>query len=195
MVSGPLVFNSWEALVFWGVFIWAFFPEIRLLARSVRAPSESQDAGTARLIFVVNSVTILTAFTASYLPWFKIPHPHVAFYVGLGLLIKGSLVRRWCWRVLGRYFTAAVTVSAGQPIVDRGPYRWVRHPSYTGGIVMLLGVGIALGNWVSVALLLIEPCFIYSYRVRVEEKALLATLGEPYRAYIARTKRFIPFVT
>ena len=116
-VSGPLVFNSWEALVFWGVFIWAFFPEIRLLARSVRAPREAQDAGTARLIFVVNSVTMLAAFAASFLPWFRLPHPSIAFYVGLVL------------------------------------------------------------------------------RVRVEEKALLATLGEPYRAYMARTKRFIPFVT
>jgi protein-S-isoprenylcysteine O-methyltransferase Ste14 len=70
----------------------------------------------------------------------------------------------------------------------------VRHPAYTAGLVIFLGIGIALASWVSVAVLLLVPVLIYLRRVRVEERALLETIGEPYRAYMARTARFIPFV-
>jgi protein-S-isoprenylcysteine O-methyltransferase Ste14 len=191
----PFVFSSWEALIFWGVFIWAFAPEMRITTRALSATSKAQDAGSAYLISIANGVTIFAAFIISFLPWFRIPHPHIAFYVGTALLLAGSLLRRWCWRMLGKYFTGAVAVVSDQPVVDSGPYRWVRHPSYTGGTAMLIGIGVALGSWVSVALFAVETCCIYRYRVRVEEKALLATLGEPYRAYMKRTKRFIPFVT
>lgn len=211
----PLVFGSWEALIFWGVFVWAFAPEMRIARRAAKAAgaaevasasetagpkpeaerqTPSQDAGTTRLIFVANSITIAAALVASYLPWTVMSYPHVAFYLGTGLLVVGSFLRRWCWRALGTYFTGNVTVAQDQPVIDRGPYRWVRHPSYTAGIVMLVSIGIALGNWASVALLLFETWLIYTYRVRVEEKAMLATLGEPYRTYMARTKRFVPFV-
>jgi len=52
---------------------------------------------------------------------------------------------------------------------------------------MFLGLGLALGNWLSLIIFLLEICYVYSRRVQAEEKALLGTLGEPYRAYMART--------
>lgn len=94
--------------------------------------------------------------------------------------------------VLG--FTAVVIVVPGQQVVERGAYRWVRHPSYSAGALLFAGMTLALGNWVSVAIALTAAVLTYSYRVRVEERALLETLGEPYRAYMRRTKRFIPMV-
>jgi protein-S-isoprenylcysteine O-methyltransferase Ste14 len=95
---------------------------------------------------------------------------------------------------LGKYFTAAVTVSADQPVIDKGPYHWIRHPGYTAGFVVFLGIGLALGNWLSLIIFFLEICYVYSRRVKAEEKAMLDTIGEPYRAYMARTKRFIPFI-
>jgi protein-S-isoprenylcysteine O-methyltransferase Ste14 len=113
---------------------------------------------------------------------------------GTILLLGGSLLRRLCWRTLGAYFTGDVQARSDQPVIDRGPYRWVRHPSYTGGILMFTGVGVALSNWLSIAVLVMTSIGVYSYRVHVEERALLEALGAAYAAYMKRTTRYIPFI-
>ena len=74
-----------------------------------------------------------------------------------------------------------------------GPYRWVRHPSYTGSLLTIAGVLLCLVNVASLFALII-PLAGYAYRIRVEEDALVRSLGEPYRAYMRRTRRLIPFV-
>ena len=106
----------------------------------------------------------------------------------------GSLLRRHCWRVLGNHFTGDVKAFADQPVIDHGAYRWVRHPSYTGGILMYLGTGLALTNWLSTLIITAAGALGYIYRVRVEEQALQANLGGRYQEYMRRTKRFVPFV-
>jgi protein-S-isoprenylcysteine O-methyltransferase Ste14 len=116
------------------------------------------------------------------------------FVVGLLLILMGSLLRRYCWRTLGEYFTGDVKARADQPVITSGPYRWVRHPSYTAGIIMFMGIGLALGNWVSFALLTFATIATYSYRVAVEERVLLETIGEPYGSYMKQRKRFIPYI-
>jgi protein-S-isoprenylcysteine O-methyltransferase Ste14 len=190
----PPVFAFTEAALFWAAFVWAFLPEIRHSGIVAGASSNTQDAGTLRLINIGSNVALLLAFALSFLPWLVIPYPRIALYAGTGLLVVGSLLRRYCFRTLGKYFTAAVTVSADQPVIDKSPYRWIRHPGYAVGFVMFLGIGLALGNWLSLIIFLLEISYVYSRRVQAEEKALLGTIGEPYRAYMARTKRFIPFV-
>jgi protein-S-isoprenylcysteine O-methyltransferase Ste14 len=79
-------------------------------------------------------------------------------------------------------------------VIEIGAYRWVRHPSYTGGILMYLGTGIALTNWLSAIMMSVAGAVGYVYRVHVEERALEANLGGRYQEYMRRTKRFIPFV-
>jgi protein-S-isoprenylcysteine O-methyltransferase Ste14 len=117
-----------------------------------------------------------------------------AFAVGLSMILLGSLLRRYCWRTLGQYFTGDVRARADQPVIRTGPYRLVRHPSYTAGIMMFVGIGLALGSWLSLVLLAIAAIATYAYRVTIEERALLNTIGEPYRDYMRETKRFIPYV-
>ncbi len=190
----PVVFTFPLGLVFWAAYAWVFIPEIRLIRRAARPASPTQDGGTVRLIVVANQLAFVAAVVAAFLPWFRFPSPTEAFWAGTALMLAGSVVRRICFRTLGRYFTGAVTVSSDQPVIERGPYRWVRHPSYTAGMATLLGVGVAFGSELAAAILLVVSCYGYLRRVAVEEKALLVTLGEPYRAYAARTKRFIPFV-
>jgi protein-S-isoprenylcysteine O-methyltransferase Ste14 len=96
--------------------------------------------------------------------------------------------------MLGKHFTGNVRAAADQPVIDRGAYRWVRHPSYTGGILMYLGTGLALTNWLSAFIMVFATAAAYLYRVHVEEQALQANLGSRYQEYMQRTKRFIPFV-
>ena len=190
----PPVFAYDEAILFWIIFIWSFYREILHSGIVAGARSNLQDAGTLRLINVGSNIALLLAFAASFLPWLTLPYPRLALDAGIVLLAAGSLLRRACFRILGEYFTAAVTVWAGQPVIDRGPYRWIRHPGYTAGFIMFLGIGLALGNWLGLAIFFLEIVVVYGRRISAEEKALLDTLGEPYRAYMARTKRFIPFV-
>lgn len=82
----------------------------------------------------------------------------------------------------------------GHEVIERGAYRYVRHPSYTAAALIYLGIGLALGNWIAVLIIMAGVALAFGYRVRVEERALLSVIGEPYRDYMARTKRFVPFL-
>ena len=109
-------------------------------------------------------------------------------------MVLGSLIRRSCWRTLGEYFTGDIQARKGQPVIRTGPYRLVRHPSYMGGILVHIGIGLALCNWLSLAVLTFTAVATYAHRVRIEERVLVETLGEPYRVYMRETRRFIPYV-
>lgn len=116
------------------------------------------------------------------------------FVLGLIVMASGLLLRQWAVLVLGRSFTPEVRVRSGQEIVERGPYRWVRHPSYTGLLVFFAGLGLALSNWISLAVLVVTPLAGLLLRLRSEERALLAVMGEPYKRYAASHKRLLPGV-
>jgi len=87
-----------------------------------------------------------------------------------------------------------VQVRDEQPVVDTGPYRVLRHPSYTGLLLVCLGIGLALGNWLALTVVVALPTAVILVRIRVEERALLAGIGEPYRRFMATRKRLIPWV-
>jgi protein-S-isoprenylcysteine O-methyltransferase Ste14 len=194
----PLPFVWPYALAFWGVFFWAFTPEFTVIrkAQKSEAARSAADAGSMRAIVIGNQFASLLGLAAPFIfPGASIPtHRLTIFWIGTAVLISGSLLRRHCFRVLGKFFTGAVTVQSDHVVIDHGAYRWVRHPSYTAGIGMFGGIGLAMGNWVSIAVMTLEPIVVYAYRVKVEERALVESLGEPYRAYMRTHKRFIPFV-
>jgi protein-S-isoprenylcysteine O-methyltransferase Ste14 len=121
-------------------------------------------------------------------------HWRVLFDAGIAVLLSGTLFRFYSMHLLGRFFTYDVAVSAGQHVVELGPYRWLRHPSYLGSLVANIGLGMTMTNWV--ALLLPALCIgaAYAYRIPIEEQALVKGLGAPYREYMRRTWRLIPFV-
>lgn len=116
------------------------------------------------------------------------------FILGLVLMVAGLLLRQWAIFVLGRYFTSDVRVQSGQAVVDRGPYRWVRHPSYTGMIIFFVGLGLALSNWASLAVLAVVPTVGLIIRIQSEERALLTGLGDDYRRFTATRARLVPGV-
>jgi protein-S-isoprenylcysteine O-methyltransferase Ste14 len=116
------------------------------------------------------------------------------FVVGLVLAAAGVLIRQWAIFVLGRFFTPDVRVQPGQTVIDRGPYRWVRHPSYTGIILVLVGLGLALTNWASLILLAVVPTAALVVRIHAEERALRAAFGEEYDRFAATRARLLPRV-
>lgn len=116
------------------------------------------------------------------------------FVAGIALMVAGIGLRQWSVQTLGRFFTVDVRVHPGQTVVDTGPYRWLRHPSYTGLLMVVLGIGLALGNGAALALLIVVPTAGVVARIRVEERALSTALGEPYRRFAATRARLIPGV-
>jgi protein-S-isoprenylcysteine O-methyltransferase len=107
---------------------------------------------------------------------------------GPDLLGMWSIVHR------GRFFTVDVAIATDHRVVDTGPYRSVRHPSYAGAILAFVGYGICLGNWVSLLALTVPVARAFLLRIEVEERALSAALGDSYREYASRTHRLLPFV-
>lgn len=118
----------------------------------------------------------------------------VAFAAGLAVLLAGLVLRGWSFKALGQYFTHIVMVSSDQPVIATGPYRVLRHPSYTGVILAGIGVGLASANWADLAGLLLLTLTPLLWRIHVEERALSMTLGERYRAYAAQHKRLVPLI-
>jgi protein-S-isoprenylcysteine O-methyltransferase Ste14 len=117
-----------------------------------------------------------------------------AFAAGMVVLLAGLVLRGWSFKVLGQYFTHNIMVSSDQPVIATGPYRVLRHPSYAGIILAVIGIGLASANWadlIGVLLLILTPLL---WRIHVEENALRTTLGDRYRAYAAQHKRLVPLV-
>jgi protein-S-isoprenylcysteine O-methyltransferase Ste14 len=191
----PLAFTLPYAWLFWAVFLFAYLPEFALVARSRPAKGEKADRGSMMLIMLAGWIGSLGAFAVAGVQAFAITRGRLAWFLtGLSILLLGRLLRMHCWRMLGKHFTGDVKAAEDQPVIELGAYRWVRHPSYTGGILMYLGTGIALTNWLSALIITAAGGLAYLYRVRVEEHALRAILGIRYQEYMQRTKRFVPFV-
>jgi len=109
-------------------------------------------------------------------------------------MLAGVAFRWWAIATLGKFFTFDVAIQSSQKVVDSGPYRYIRHPSYTGALMTQAGIGLALGNWAGLLALMVCMAIAYSYRITVEERTLLAAVGEPYKQYMQRTRRIIPFL-
>jgi protein-S-isoprenylcysteine O-methyltransferase Ste14 len=159
------------------------------------APQKRQDrwSGPVLIAFLVAAV-YLGIGAARRAHWAAITQGHdVVFGLGVALALIGIALRWYAVLSLGRFFTTRVSTRSDQTVVQRGPYRFVRHPSYTGALLTVLGVLLCQTSWLSLAAFLVAvPGF--AYRIRVEEQVLMTALGEPYRDYMRRTKRLIPFV-
>ncbi len=120
--------------------------------------------------------------------------PDWAFYSGIFLILAGVLVRQWSIAILGRFFSLTVRVAEDHRVVDKGPYRLVRHPSYAGALMTFVGLGLAVQSWGALLVLVVMFGLGFGYRIMVEEKTLASALGPDYASYMKRTKRLIPFI-
>jgi len=194
----PLIYG-WNvyALLFWIVYIvWFVLEMIGAVAQRVRAGAQKHDRGSMVVLIVGLYVGVLLNFAlpglfpGATITWNR----PVLFFIGLTLMVLGIILRQYAIRVLGRYFTRIVATRADQPVVQNGPYKFIRHPAYSGTLLTLLGIGLAMTNWASLAAILVCSFIGFFYRVLVEERALRTSLGQPYVEYMGRTKRFVPFV-
>jgi protein-S-isoprenylcysteine O-methyltransferase len=164
------------------------------LKRSGKAAADA-DRGSLALIWVVISAGMAAAFIlANALRQFALEPPALWRGAGVALFAAGILLRWYAIVTLGRFFTVNVAIASDHRIVEAGPYRRVRHPSYTGALLAFLGLGLCIDNGASLAALMVPVSVVFWWRMRIEEAALLETFGGRYRDYMRRTRRLIPFI-
>ena len=197
----PLIYtNAGAAGIFLAACLIWNVPEmiggLKQTAKGSRKEASVQDRGSMGILIglqwggIALNFLLGGLFPAAGISWQRT----ALFSAGVILILLGVALRWYAIWILGRYFTRDVAVSADQKVVQIGPYRYMRHPAYSGTFLTMLGVGLAMTNWASLVALLTCVFLGHMYRVSVEEKALSQTIGQPYVEYMHRTRRFIPFV-
>jgi protein-S-isoprenylcysteine O-methyltransferase Ste14 len=184
--------------VVWQILYWVWLgSEIAILfgTRTRSGDGDVRDRGSLRLLWVVIFVSITVGV------WFGETHPHTIFggsqwvrSVSVALLALGLAIRWTAVFTLGRSFSANVAIHATQTVHKEGLFRLVRHPSYSGLLIIFVAVALHTRNWVGFAVILVPTAVALMYRIQVEEAALREAFGEEYEAYCKSTKRLMPGV-
>jgi protein-S-isoprenylcysteine O-methyltransferase Ste14 len=139
--------------------------------------------------------TVMAYLAPSAVPAAAIRPGAAAFAVGVAMLLAGLGLRAWSFRALGgQYFNFAITVSPEQAVVTSGPYRLLRHPGHAGFLLACMGLGLTSANWLTLAAATLLPLAALVWRIRVEENAMLAVLGDRYRCYASGHRRLVPLI-
>jgi protein-S-isoprenylcysteine O-methyltransferase Ste14 len=166
--------------------------ELALGAVKRAGKDTSRDRGSLLLLWgSITFATIAAAYARSYAPT-RMGNPGAAFWTGLAFILAGIVVRGVATATLWRFFTVDVAIAERHDLIEHGLYAFVRHPAYSGSILSFVGLGVAFGNWLSVGIVALVIVIAFSYRIAVEERALIAFFGDRYRDYMRRTKRLIP---
>lgn len=174
----------------WGLF------EVLLSHRRRAADGGARDQGTLqllwRVLYAAVAVGVLLSFVGvwRYAPALQVP----SRWLGCALLAGGLALRLWAIRVLARWFTVDVTIQDDHRLIRHGPYRYLRHPSYTGALLAFYGLAIGLGNVLSLLAIVLPVTWAFLRRIRVEEAALTQAFPREYPEYAARSWRLLPFI-
>ena len=171
------------------------------IALAVAKRSKSQVKGkgkdrlTLPLLWTVIGLSIFAAlFLRAAFPVGSLPHPQIFYFIGLSLFLLGLIIRWVAIIHLGRFFTVNVAIAEDHRLITTGPYRYVRHPSYTGTLLIFLGFGLCMLNIFSLAAVFLPITAAFLWRMHVEEAALKDAFGDRYRGYTAATARLVPWL-
>jgi protein-S-isoprenylcysteine O-methyltransferase Ste14 len=154
------------------------------------------DAGSSQLLWIGGVVSILLVVAAPILNTYKVgywSHANVG-WLGLTLMLGGLAIRYWAAQTLGEFYTRTLQIIEEQKIVDRAPYNVIRHPGYLGTLLMEIGAGLAVTNWVVLLAIVVIGTTSRAYRISVEEKMLEASFGDEYKIYSDNTWKLVPFL-
>ena len=174
----------------------AFFGLERLLRRGEEArriESGPSDRRSTLLIGIAFNLATVVALLLDRRRIGRVERRWVGV-AGIATMVAGLALCVWAMRTLGEFYTRTLLVTSGQRIVDRGPYRLVRHPGYLGTILVWVGAALATANWVATAAVGLLLLVAYGYRIGAEEAMLVESFDDDYRDYMARTRRLVPWL-
>ena len=156
-------------------------------------PDSEETSQWVLWITVVTSLVLALIFKT--LAWAPIPIEYLPRQLfALLLLANGLLLRYSAVNRLGRFFTTNVSIQSEHELIVEGPYRWVRHPAYTGLLIALAAAGLAMGDVIALLLLIIPTFFAFRFRIVLEEKLLNKKFGKVYLDYSRTTWKLIPWL-
>lgn len=168
-----------------------------VLGRLPLGPKDRRDRHSLLWLGIVQAIGILSvALTTASAPetFCHLLWNGIGNVLG-GLLAATGIFIRWqAKRTLGRFFTARVTILSDHQLIQRGLYRYIRHPGYLGILLFFLGWPLLVGHRVGILMLWVPALIAYLYRIRVEEAALSEAFGARYQEYQRRTARLLPFL-
>lgn len=174
--------------------VWVF-SEVALIifTRRNHCNTLSRDRGSRTLLWCVIGASIATGTAVQNIPIARIRIPEPWLLGTSLLLLVGGLVIRWtAILTLGRFFSTCVAIHQGHRLVQTGLFRLVRHPSYSGLLLLFLGMGLSFGSWFSFIVIVVPFVVALLYRIQVEESSLVEALGQEYIEYCKSTKRLLP---
>ncbi len=189
MFYGPLVGAIWAIwIVYWFAAGLDAKPDLR---------RESEHSRRTHGIPLLIAIALIAYPERGPTPgWFFttiLPRGQGLYWVGIALLVSGLGFSIWARRRLGRNWSGTVTVKQDHELIRTGPYRWVRHPIYTGLLLGFVGSALALDEWRGIAaILLVIVAFLL--KIRIEEAWMTETFGDGYRRYRAEVRALIPFI-
>lgn len=145
------------------------------------------------LIWLVICLSLLAALSLKTMHWLPVPlSTNNRLWTGLFFVLGGLGLRAYAVYTLGHFFNTRVSIHLKHQLVTTGPYQYVRHPSYSGLLCSFFGVGIAMGDCLSILSLVLPLIIILYKRINIEEPLLASHFGETYRLYCFQTKKLLP---
>jgi protein-S-isoprenylcysteine O-methyltransferase Ste14 len=191
----------WFTVLAWGAAEMALRLRLALrpgfLARLHAWPAVAGERLREWTFFVVAlaiAAAVIVALRLAQVRWAAIGGGWAIVIAGELVALAGVVLRIWAISVLDQFFTFIVGIADDHRVIQHGPYRVLRHPGYAGALLTLLGIGVALANWLSLLVIFVMPVLALGVRIKVEDETLADALGEEYRAYADRTARLIPGV-
>ena len=187
----------------WVRIIWLVFcllwiaAEISLARRTcLNSQSESENEERSQwLLWITVVVSLMIAVIFKNFAWIPIPIQYLPRQlVALLLFVAGLYVRYSAVGRLGRFFTTHLSIQVTHELIIDGPYRWVRHPAYTGLLIALVAAGLAMGDLLALLLLTVPSFFAFKFRIDIEEKMLNKKFGTSYQNYRKTTAMLIPWL-
>jgi len=151
-----------------------------------------RDKGSLWLIVISITVGYLLSFSIASTKIGRIYYWNLLFAIGLFIIMIGLIIRVISIRQLKQYFTYSVSKVESHLLIEKGFYKFIRHPGYLGQLLIFTGIAISLSNWLAVILMLLSTLVGYVNRIRVEEKFMIEQMGDIYSNYQKRTKKLIP---
>ena len=195
MVNDPLgwfpspLFNNLFLLIFIGVYAIDY-----IVPRFTNPNYQRQSLQSDRGSYLAITIAVLVAIALSV--YFRIKNigTLTGWFQWLGLLFMtaGAIFRQWALIHLGRFFSRTVQIETEHAVITTGPYRWIRHPAYTGMIAVYMGLSMAVGTWLGTLTAFVIVTASLLYRIRIEEATLAQALGDDYCTYMKRTWQLFP---
>jgi protein-S-isoprenylcysteine O-methyltransferase Ste14 len=171
---------------------WVLFSLYWEIAAKNAAAAKSAESRASRALHVTlaNLAILLEVVPIRGLGRF-LPATTLVLVVGLALEVFGLLLAVWARRVLGRNWSGEISIKVEHELIRSGPYKWLRHPIYTGILAMYLGTGVATGEWLAIVGIAIAT-IAYWRKIRLEEANLKVAFGADYAAYCRESWALFP---